>query len=196
MKLANFPHGTRTEQSQRDAYVILVSIQNIANFFHMQRRIFLDLAIEMEGLTPTMISLFTHNREVAAVSENNRHKTELAQHWERFAMNTFFGLAGVFSMAAGPAAIPLMAIIAAEGAISGELLDQAYKHKKIGKRAVSNSSTPDWQATRAQFPIGAAGDDAAKFIHHFGGLNATQDDIDQVSKHLYSWLTLQDAGFQ
>jgi len=154
------------------------------------------LAIEQQALTPTMISLFTHNAEVAMVTEHNRLAVEKAYHWERFGFNTFLGLAGILSMAAGPAGIPIMGVVFATEAGGGELLDQAYKHKNIGKRDIPKVSTQDWTTLRAQFPSGLAGDDAAKFIHRFGGLNATHDDIGDISKHLYSWLTLQDTGFQ
>jgi len=158
--------------------------------------IYESAAVEMEGRTEAMVNMFTHNSEVAAVNAHNRKKAETLLHWEHFAQNVGFGLAGVFAMSAGPVGMAAVMVI---GAVTAEGLDAQYKEDHIGKRDVSKYSgnaTADWLATRAQFPIGEAGDDAATIVHHFGGLNATEHDVGQVSKHLYQWLALQDSGFQ
>jgi len=194
MKPANYPNGngTRTVDSQHGAFVALSAYQNVMNYFKMVADIYESTAVEMAGQTPSMVSAFTHNADVAAVIAHNARKDAVWLHWEQFAKSTFFGAFGVLAMSTGPVG---MAVVAAGQTLTGGALDFAWKpgHNKRDVHKSSRNATADWLATRAQFPIGKAGDDAATVVHHFGGLKAIDSDI---AKHMHQWMELQDPGFR
>ena len=194
MKPANYPNGngTRTVDSQHGAFVALNAYQNVMNYFEMVADIYESTAVEMAGQTPSMVNTFTHNAEVAAVNAHNGRKDAMRLHWEQFGKATVWGLAGILAMSTGPAG--MLPIVIGQSLFGGAL-DAAWMpgHKKRDVHKSSRNATADWLATRAQFPIGKAGDHAATVVHHFGGLSATDPD---TAKHMQQWIELQDPGFR